>query len=202
VGVLKEKNKREILASSELGLKLKDVEVNIQYMSNTINDFMTFYRPNKEKENFSVCEAVRHGVEIISASVDPKILDIRFEQKDEIYVHGFINEYTQVVVSLLTNAKDLLKNKAISGAFIEIKILENEKSVVLEIRDNAGGIKEENLHKVFEPYFTTKHKSMGTGLGLYISKMIIENSMNGKLSVENVNSGVKFSIEMEKINGQ
>ena len=201
VGVLKEKNSREILASSELGVKLKDVEVNIQYMSNTINDFMTFYRPNKEKENFSVREAVVHSIEIISASVDPKVLDIRFEDNNEVYVHGFINEYTQVVVSLLTNAKDLLKNKEVSGAFIEIKILENKESVVLEIRDNAGGIKEENVNKVFQPYFTTKHKSMGTGLGLYISKMIIENSMNGKLSVQNVNSGVKFSIEMEKING-
>ncbi len=201
VGVLKEKNSREILASTELGVKLKDVEVNIQYMSNTINDFMTFYRPNKEKENFSVSEAVRHAIEIISVSVDPKVLDIRFEDKREIYVHGFINEYTQVVVSLLSNAKDLLKNRGVSGAFIEIKIIENNENVILEIRDNAGGIKEENLHKVFEPYFTTKHKSMGTGLGLYISKMIIENSMSGKLSVQNVNSGAKFSIEMEKING-
>jgi len=201
VGILKEKNAREMLEASELGVKLKDVEVNIQYMSNTINDFMTFYRPNKEKENFRVSEAVGHAIEIISASIDKKLIDIRFEDNDNLYVHGFINEYTQVVVSLLSNAKDLLKDRRVSGAFIEIKILDKEDSVLLEIRDNAGGIKEENIHKVFEPYFTTKHKSMGTGLGLYISKMIIENSMSGKLSVCNVNSGAKFSIEMEKING-
>ena len=201
VGILKEKNAREILASSELGEKLKDVEVNVQYMSNTINDFMTFYRPNKEKENFRVSEAVGHAIEIISASIDKKLIEIRFEDNENLYVHGFINEYTQVVVSLLSNAKDLLKDRGVSGAFIEIKILDTENSVLLEIRDNAGGIKEENIHKVFEPYFTTKHKSMGTGLGLYISKMIIENSMSGKLSVCNVNSGAKFSIEMEKING-
>ena len=171
-------------------------------MSNTINDFMTFYRPNKEKENFSVSTAVHNALEIINPSIDKKAIEIRFEDDVELYAFGFINEYTQVVVSLLTNAKDMLVTKMISGAFIAIKIYEEDTQVILEIKDNAGGIKQENVNKVFEPYFTTKHKSMGTGLGLYISKMIIENSMSGHLRVENVPSGAKFTIQMEKVHAK
>jgi len=81
---------------------------------------------------------------------------------------------------------------------ISIDLFETNDSIVLKISDNAGGIKEEHIHRIFDPYFTTKHKSMGTGLGLYISKMIIEKNMNGILSVENTNKGATFSITMEK----
>lgn len=99
----------------------------------------------------------------------------------------------------MTNAKDLLVHRKVESAYIKINIFEKEGDVVLEVSDNAGGMKEKNLQRVFEPYFTTKHKSSGTGLGLYISKMIIENSMDGTLYGENLQEGAKFTITMKKV---
>jgi C4-dicarboxylate-specific signal transduction histidine kinase len=112
-----------------------------------------------------------------------------------------MNEYTQVVVSILTNAKDVLIHRKIENAYINMILSSENGNIILTINDNAKGIKKENIHRVFDPYFTTKHKSMGTGLGLYISKMIIEKNMGGTLSVLNTKEGASFSITMEKIDG-
>ncbi len=199
VAVLKEKNARAVLESEELGSKLTEVENSIQYMSGTMDDFMSFFRPNKQKEDFCVCNAVEKALEIIGPDLPERGIELQFEPKYEYYVHGYINEYTQVLVSLLTNAKDLLIHRKVESAYIKIEIFEKDGDVVLEVSDNAGGMKEENLHRIFEPYFTTKHKSSGTGLGLYISKMIIENSMGGTLRGENMKEGAKFSIAMERV---
>ena len=113
-----------------------------------------------------------------------------------------MNEYIQVLISILTNAKDTLVYRKIEDAYIQIELFNMNGNIVVKISDNAGGIKKELLHRIFDPYFTTKHKSMGTGLGLYISKMIIEKNMNGLLSVENGEQGAIFSITMERANEQ
>ncbi|MGB6020488.1 MAG: ATP-binding protein [Sulfurimonadaceae bacterium] len=199
IAVLKEKSARQMLEDEELGAKLSEVEKSIQYMSGTMDDFMSFYRPNKQKEDFCVSHAVERALEVITPDLTERGIALQFEPKYEYYVHGYINEYTQVLVSILTNAKDLLIHRKVESAYIKIDIFEKNGRVVLEVSDNAGGMKEKNLHRVFEPYFTTKHKSSGTGLGLYISKMIIENSMNGTLRGENMKEGAKFSIEMERV---
>ncbi len=199
IAVLKEKNRQELLKSEELGLKLTEIENSIQYMSGTMDDFMSFYRPNKQKEKFCVCSAVEKALDVIAPDLPEKGIELQFEPKYEYYVHGYVNEYTQVLVSLLTNAKDLLVHRKVESAYIKINIFEKEGDVVLEVSDNAGGMKEKNLQRVFEPYFTTKHKSSGTGLGLYISKMIIENSMDGTLYGENLQEGAKFTITMKKV---
>ena len=168
-------------------------------MSGTMDDFMSFYRPNKQKEDFCISHAVERALEVISPDLSERGIALQFKPEYAYYVHGYINEYTQVLVSLLTNAKDLLIHRGVASAYIKIDIFEKDCDVVLEISDNAGGMKEKNLHRVFEPYFTTKHKSSGTGLGLYISKMIIENSMGGTLHGENMREGAKFSIAMERV---
>ncbi len=199
IAVLKEKNARAVLENEELGTKLAEVERGIQYMSGTMDDFMSFYRPNKQKEDFCVSHAVERALEVISPDLSERGIALQFKPEYAYYVHGYINEYTQVLVSLLTNAKDLLIHRGVASAYIKIDIFEKEGDVVLEVSDNAGGMKEKNLHRVFEPYFTTKHKSSGTGLGLYISKMIIENSMGGTLRGENMREGAKFSIAMERV---
>jgi C4-dicarboxylate-specific signal transduction histidine kinase len=108
-----------------------------------------------------------------------------------------MNEYTQVAVSILTNAKDALIERKIKEAEINVTLLKENGNVILTISDNAGGIEAGHMQKIFDPYFTTKHKSMGTGLGLYISKMIIEKNMGGALRVENSDEGAAFSITME-----
>ncbi|MCJ7766253.1 MAG: ATP-binding protein [Thiovulaceae bacterium] len=198
ISVLKEKNARTLLESGEVESKLDEMERSVQYMSHTIDDFMSFYRPNKEKTDFSLSVTVERALEIISPALGETGVAVRFQPAGKFHLHGYMNEYTQVLLSILQNAKDVLLERAVRPAYIRISVVEKPRSVVLEISDNAGGIKEENLPHLFDPYFTTKHKSMGTGLGLYISKMIIEKSMNGKLSVQNSKEGATFSIEMEK----
>ncbi len=200
ISILKEKNERETLQADELSQKLREMENSIQYMSRTIDDFMHFYHPDKEKKTFSVSKVVEHALEITYTMLNKANIEIRFKSSDGFYVHGYMNEYMQVLISIVTNAKDTLVHKEVKDAYIQIDLFETDNNVVLKISDNAGGIKKENMHRIFDPYFTTKHKSMGTGLGLYISKMIIEKNMNGILSVENSNEGAIFSITMEKTN--
>lgn len=200
ISILKEKNERESLQTDELSQKLKEMENSIQYMSRTIDDFMHFYHPNKEKTTFCVSKAVEHALEITYPMLNKANIEIRFKSSDGFHVNGYMNEYMQVIISILTNAKDILVHKEVKGAYIKIDLLDTRDNIVLKISDNAGGIKDENLYHIFDPYFTTKHKSMGTGLGLYISKMIIEKNMNGILSVENDSEGATFSITMEKEN--
>ncbi len=176
------------------------MENSIHYMSRTIDDFMEFYRPNKEKITFSVSSVTEHALEITRPMLNKANIEIRFKSSDGFYINGYMNEYMQVLISILTNAKDILIDREIKDAYIQIDLFETDDNIVLKINDNAEGISDENMHRIFDPYFTTKHKSMGTGLGLYISKMIIEKNMNGVLSVENTKEGATFSISMEKAN--
>ncbi len=198
ISILKEKNKRETLQPDELAQKLKEMENSIQYMSRTIDDFMHFYHPNKEKIIFSVSKVVEHALEITHPMLNKANIEIRFKSSEGYYVHGYMNEYMQVLISILTNAKDTLLDRDIKNAYIQINLSGTDNSVVLKISDNAGGIESKHIDRIFDPYFTTKHKSMGTGLGLYISKMIIEKNMNGILSVKNAKDGAIFSITMKE----
>lgn len=198
ISILKEKNQRNTLQADELSQKLREMESSIQYMSRTIDDFMHFYHPTKEKTTFSVSQVVEYALEITHPMLNKANIAIRFKSDNGFYVNGYMNEYMQVLISILTNAKDTLIHREVKEAYIQIDLFETSDSVVLKISDNAGGIKKEYMHRIFDPYFTTKHKSIGTGLGLYISKMIIEKNMNGILSVENAKEGAVFSITMEK----
>jgi len=200
ISILQEKSQREILQNSELLSKLKEMENNIQYMSRTIDDFMRFYHPAKKKTNFCISDVIVQALTIMRPILNKANIEIDFSDCDNAYINGYMNEYTQVVVSILTNAKDVLIHRKIQNASVNMILFHKNNKIILTINDNAGGIKKENIHRVFEPYFTTKHKSMGTGLGLYISKMIIEKNMGGTLSVQNTKKGASFSITMEKIN--
>ena len=202
ISILKEKNEREILESKELSEKLREMENSIQYMSRTIDDFMHFYHPSKEKITFSLSKVIHHAIDISRPMLNKTNIKIVFQESDTFYVHGYMNEYIQVLISILTNAKDTLLYRKIEDAYIQIELFDMHENSVVQISDNAGGIKKELLPRIFDPYFTTKHKSMGTGLGLYISKMIIEKNMNGHLSVENGEQGAIFSITMERANEQ
>ncbi len=198
ISILKEKNEREILESDELSKKLREMENSIQYMSRTIDDFMHFYHPNKEKMTFSIFKVIEHALEITHPILIKSNIEIRFKSSDGFFVSGYMNEYMQVLISILNNAKDILVDREVKNAYIQLDLSEADGCIILKISDNAGGIDHEIIHRIFDPYFTTKHKSMGTGLGLYISKIIIEKNMNGILSAENSKEGATFNISMEK----
>ena len=116
-------------------------------------------------------------------------------------IDGYEREFAQVMLNLISNAKDILNQREIPNPRIDVVIDVKDKNVIVTVQDNAGGVEDEHLDLIFEPYFTTKESSKGTGLGLYMSKMIIEKNMNGELTVENTNSGALFTVIVEMDNG-
>ena len=163
----------------------------INFMSSTIDDFKNFFRIDKIKSNFSVKKAILSTLNIQSSQLGIHDIVINVEGEDFIF-NGFQSEFQQVILNLIANAKDELVEKSILSPYININIIDTS----IEITDNAGGIKEEIIDRIFEPYFTTKEQGKGTGLGLYMSKMIIEKNMEGTFSVSNTKDGAKFTIEL------
>jgi len=160
----------------------------IEYMSNTIDGFRDFYNPSKAKEEFSVKEASQNALQIVSHSLKTSNIEVIEDFEEDTFVYGNKNEFEQVILNLINNAKDAFIEREISSPLIEITV----KDKMLTIRDNAGGIKKENLEKIFNPYFSTKKES--DGIGLYISKMIVEQEFGGVLNVKSNSEGTTFTI--------
>ncbi|WP_072680388.1 ATP-binding protein [Arcobacter sp. LA11] len=176
--------------------KLDTIIKTSNFLSNTIEDFSNFFKPNKNKVDFSIEERVEQSLELVSASLNFNHICVKREYSEIDKVYGFPNEYSQAILNILTNAKDVIVENRIKEPLIKIKTYKKNKKGYLEIEDNAGGIKSKVLEKIFDPYFTTKHQSQGTGIGLYMSKMIIEQNMNGKLEAKNGKNGAIFIISI------
>lgn len=171
----------------------------VSYMSSTIDDFRNFFNPQKEKEFFDIRENLEDVIEILSSSLKEEKIDIEIDISYGTKINGYANEFGQVLLNLFSNAKDAFIINKITDRKLRISVSETKESLVLKFLDNAGGIEKSVLPKIFDPYFSTKGFKEGAGIGLYMSKMIIENSMHGKLSVENTNNGVEFSIVLSKV---
>lgn len=197
VGILKEKNNAGILTQDDITEKLEKMEKRIIYMSDTIEDFMNYYKPNKGSDWFIVFEAVQKALDIVNISTNNKQVKLNLSINKNTKIYGLINEFVQVIVSILSNINDIITSKSLLDTAVTISLTQDENYTILNIADNCGGIKEENLSKIFNPYFTTKHQAMGTGLGLHIAKMIIEDNMNGTLTAKNSNEGAEFIIKMK-----
>ncbi|MBQ7676193.1 MAG: PAS domain-containing sensor histidine kinase [Campylobacter sp.] len=165
----------------------------IKNMSNTIDDFRNFFNANKPVENFLVSSCVDDAMIMLKGTLDRNDIKIDVKSQKNVCVYGYQSELTQVFMNILVNAKDAFKNSEIKNKKIQISIKSNDKFAIIDIKDNAGAIKDEIMERIFEPYFTTKHKSSGTGLGLYMSKMIVEH-MKGEIIAENLKNWVNFKI--------
>jgi len=168
----------------------------IQKMSSTIDDFRNFFSPNKSIDTFSVNSAIDEAIKFIGDSFIANRIEIIKDFKTTKEIKNYKNELIQVLLNIFNNSKDAIKEQNIENGLITISLEENEKNVIIKIQDNGGGIKQDIIDRVFEPYFTTKFKSDGTGIGLYMSKMIIEESMQGTIKLENVKNGVLTTIEL------
>jgi signal transduction histidine kinase len=166
----------------------------IRQMSSTIDDFRNFFRPEKEKTDFCVNDVVRHVLDITVPMLKHNSIEVAFRYDQECYSYGFPNELGQGILNIVNNAQDALNEKGIDEKKIEIILHHQENRLVLSICDNAGGIEEGVIDKIFDPYFSTKSNKNGTGLGLYISKIIIEEHMKGRLLVSNKHNGACFKI--------
>ncbi len=169
---------------------------NIRFMSKTIDDFRNFFKPSKTKESFKLREAVEDILKIVTAQLKNHKISISIEGEDYDVI-GYPNEFKQVILNLTNNAKDAILEKNIEKG--EINIYINNYSIDLKeivVQDNGGGIPDKLMNKIFEPYFTTKDGNKGTGIGLYMSKTIIEENMGGSLFVENKHNGARFTIRI------
>lgn len=178
--------------------KLTQINNYVQYMSNTIDHFRDFLIKDSKKDLVKIEEVVNNSYSLIKNSFDILGIKVNINSKEslnKIYLHK--NDLTQVILNILNNAKDALVLNNISNPQITINFSQKESSFqIIEIEDNAGGINLNIIDKIFNPYFSTKEKKNGTGLGLYICKMIVEKYLNGEISVKNKKNGTSFIIKL------
>ena len=163
-------------------------------MSKTIDDFRNFFKPNKQEVEFFISDAIKNAISLIESTFQHHNITIESKINDDANIKGFPNEFSQVVLNILNNAKDAIIENNIGSGKVLINVEKIDNKATISVIDNAGGIPNNILEKVFNPYFTTKEEGKGTGIGLYMSKNIIETNMNGKLLVENIENGAKFVI--------
>jgi len=189
----------------------------IGFMSKTIDDFRNFFRPDKQKINFNMFGALLESIRLMEAQLRVNNIDIKikcprekefyaldhyvdYKNCDEYLVFGYPNEFKQVVLNLLSNSKDaILSNFPNGNGLLLVSLKEENEDIVLSVEDNGGGICKEVGDRIFEPYFTTKEQGRGTGIGLYMSKMIIEDNMNGSLGFYSGENGAVFVVRLARV---
>jgi PAS domain S-box-containing protein len=174
----------DVLSDEFLNEAMDSINNSVQYLSSTIDDFRNFFNPNKAQTQFNVTELYEKCFKLIKVQLENHNIMI-LKDIDAIEMHGYENELLQVMINILNNAKDQLIIKNESVKVISIKAKKDKENVLISIADNGGGILNENITKIFDPYFTTKTDMDGTGIGLYMSKDIVEKHMNGELLVSN-----------------
>jgi len=178
-----------------------DINKNAQHLSQTIDDFRNYISEDTIKDSFYLEHCIKSLARLISSSYKDKNVDIAIDIEKDIEVYGSINELKQCLIHLFNNSIDKLST-VIEQRYIQIKAFSQNNKTVLLFKDNAGGIKEDIIDQIFEPYFTTKHKSLGTGLGLNITYNIIHHALKGTIGVKNVeylyndknNKGAEFRL--------
>ncbi|MFW9619167.1 MAG: PAS domain S-box protein [Sulfurospirillum sp.] len=200
---LKFKQELGTLSDEKLKSALGVIESLSEQMNNTINDFMNFYKPNKEKKAFCLYETVLYATTIVNVQLQNFGISLAFNIDPALHVHGLANELQQVILNLLNNAKDAFIDKPIEPKQICLVAWKSDESICLCVEDNAGGIEEGLLERIFEPYFTTKGKMQGSGIGLYICSMIMKESFGGRIKVENITHegatmGARFILEFPR----
>ncbi|MEA3290183.1 MAG: hybrid sensor histidine kinase/response regulator [Campylobacterota bacterium] len=168
----------------------------LNHMSKTIDDFRNFFSPHKEKSIFKFKEIINDISELFMPQLTSDNISLEIICKKDIEIYGYPNELKQVLLNILSNSKDAIIASSKNNGKIDISIKQCTNDVIISISDNGDGIKQEILEKIFDPYFTTKFQAQGTGIGLYMSKLIIENNMQGTINVKNTKYGAKFTIKI------
>jgi signal transduction histidine kinase len=185
---LKEASKQNLLDDAYLNKKLNRATEQLEFMSQTIDNFRDFYLPNKEKKLFSLKETFLETFEIVKPQFKEESIQMFITVKEEGFIVSCKSEYKQVILNLLNNAKEAFQKNKTSNPLLKITVEKN----AITISDNAGGIPQNIFSRIYDPYFTTKKGN--SGIGLYMSKMIVEKSMEGCLEAENIEEGAVFKI--------
>ena len=186
------KASRDKLDKEKTIMLAQKISLYSQHLSTTIDDFRNFFKPNKRKEETTYTEIIKSVLNIIETFITTKDITLIQKLESDLVFHTYPNELKQVLLNILKNAEEILCEREVKDPKIYIMTQDNR----LIIQDNGGGIDEAIIDKIFDPYFSTKSEKNGTGLGLYMSKMIIEDHCQGKLSVSNNEKGAVFTIEL------
>ncbi len=184
------------ISQEELESEVGKAMAVIMHMSRTIDDFRNFFREDKEKRQFVVNGVVSRTLEFVSAALESRNIQVAVESDEEVVATGYQNEYAQVLLNVISNASETSVERRMDEPRIIISISRKDGRSLVCVRDNCGGIPDEIMPKIFDPYFTTRAPDKGTGIGLYMSKVIIEQNMGGSLTVRNADGGAEFRIEV------
>lgn len=182
------------LDAESLEAKLSRANEIIQYMSQTIDDFRYFFSKDRAKEDFCISRSIERVKSLLSATLEHHNIRCEVDLREDIKIHGGFNEFNQVLLNIINNAKDSILSGHVQDGRIVISAWREKENCFVSIKDNGPGVLQQIADKIFDPYFTTKHKSQGTGLGLYMSKVIIERKMGGKLFLKKEEGGANFMI--------
>ena len=189
---------KEGFHSEALEDELLFIEDLTEYMTLTIDNFRGFFSKDDKEECFALATAVEESLNITKKTLENSRIELTLNLDESVKVFGNRSDFVQVVLVLINNAKDALGKDLTSSKKLNITTKKEKDTIILKVLDNGSGIKEELLERIFEPYFTTKHKSQGTGLGLYITKLIIEQKMKGTITAFNKDGGACFQIEFKE----
>jgi C4-dicarboxylate-specific signal transduction histidine kinase len=184
--------------TTELQLVLDEINKTIVYLSETVDDFKTYFHPDKKKEKITVYEVLHKAVNFILPRVKSESIEIVISKETPIVFETYQNELVQVLLNILNNAIDAYASRETEHKIIELCAESEEETIVIYVKDEAGGIDPSNIKKLFEPYFSTKGKN-GTGLGLYMSQMIIQKQFKGDIKVKSSNGATTFKIIIPKV---
>lgn len=183
---MKVKKEHNILDDNEFYELCETINKNAQYLSQTIEDFRNFIKGDKEVIDFNLKNDTENFIKLVDTLIKEYNLQLILELEEDIQIKGYPNELIQCFINIFNNAKDaLVSNNEENNRYVFISQTIENKTITITFKDNAGGIPEDILDRVFEPYFTTKHKSQGTGIGLHMSYNLIVNGMKGGIKVEN-----------------
>jgi PAS domain S-box-containing protein len=167
----------------------------IQHMSQTITDFRNFFKPEKEKRKYAINEVVESTLKLCEPSLKEAGVTVETMMSEKIEIEGFPTEFTQALLNIISNATDIFRERSVKAPRLHVTLDRVDQDAVIKISDNGGGISPEIIDRIFDPYFTSKPGDEGTGIGLYMSKQIIEGSMHGKISARNTDEGAEFTID-------
>jgi len=167
----------------------------LEYMTNLVDYFKVFYMKDQEKRAFLIGNAYLRVSRLLEYDLIKYKINVKYIDDDKVQILGHLNEFTQVILNILSNSRDIFIQRGIEKPEIEVVVTKKDRDVIITIADNAGGIEEENIENIFNQFFSDKEEK-STGVGLYLCKHIVEKKMGGSLSVENYNLGAKFTIKL------
>jgi len=174
--------------------RLQRIDENVKFLSDTIDNFRNFFKTHKEMVEASLENIIERAINLLKATLENNNIELETNYNSFKKIVTYPNELEQVVLNLVKNAEDVMKEKHIKNKKIIIQTFIDNKDICFSVEDNGGGVDEKIIERIFEPYFTTKAKLDGTGLGLYMSKIIVEEHCSGTISVTNTSMGAKFTV--------